>query len=305
MKPAFCPLLLLLALPARALAEPPPAPIRAMVETAIATNDPAVVASVVSVAKRTVPQSAAEIDGLAADYYAQLSARKAAEAQEARDRIAAAGPLSLWKGSIELGGSRSTGNSRVLDVYGGVDLSRVGIRWTHKLSGRVEYQETTGTPSAQRAVFAYQPQMRLDSVFYAYGLGQYEHDRFLGYRNRYTAGAGVGVSAVERPKLKIDFDAGPAVRVTEFYERETESRLAGRGSFHLKWLASPSLTFSQEAAIYLQRGDTTAKSSTSLETRLFGPLKARLSFDAQYESNAPEGQDNLDTTSRASLVYEF
>jgi putative salt-induced outer membrane protein len=257
------------------------------------------------VAKRTVPGSAAEIEGIAAEYYAQLSARKAAEAREALDRIAAAGPLSLWKGSIELGGSRSSGNSRVLDVYGGLDLTRTGIRWTHRLTGRVEYQETGGAPSAQRAVFAYQPQIKLDSVFYGYGLGQYEHDRFLGYRNRYTAGVGVGVSAVDTPKLKVGFDAGPAARVTDFYEIESEHRLAGRGSFHLKWLASPSLTFSQEMAIYLQRGDTTAKSSTSLETRLFGPLKARLSFDAQYESNAPADQQNLDTTSRASLVYGF
>ncbi|HEY3697376.1 DUF481 domain-containing protein [Phenylobacterium sp.] len=302
---SFRPVLLLCALPGGALAAPPPDPIRAMVETAISTDDPATIAGVVSVAKRTVPDSAAEIDAIAADYYAQLSARKAAEAREAEARVAAAGPLSLWRGSIELGGSRSTGNSGVLDLYSGLDLTRVGIRWTHKLTAHAEYQETSGTPSTERALFAYQPQLKLDPVFYAYGLGQYEHDRFLGYRNRYTAGVGVGVSAVERPDLKIDFDAGPAARLTNFYDMATQDRLAARGSFHLKWLPSPRLTFTEETAIYLQKGDTTAKSSTAIETRLFGPLKARLSYDLQYESDAPEGQENLDTTSRVSLVYGF
>lgn len=305
MQRTLCPLLLLCALPADALAGPPPDAIRAMVETAIATDDPATIATVVSVAKRTVPDSATELDALVADYYDQLSARKSAEAREAEDRVAAAGPLSLWKGSIELGGSRSTGNSRVLDIYSGVDLTRVGIRWTHKVTAHLAYQETSDIPSAERALVAYQPQFKLDPVFYAYGLGQYEHDRFLGYRNRFTAGAGVGVSAVGRPDLKIDFDAGPAVRATNFYDTPSENRLAARGSFHLKWLPSPRLTFTEEAAIYLQRGDTNAKLSTAIETRLFGPLKARLSHDVQYESDAPEGLPNLDTTSRVSLVYGF
>jgi len=276
-----------------------------MVETAIATNDPEVVSRVVSVAKLTVPNSAAEIDAIAADYYTQLSARKAAEARAAEERIAEAGPLSLWKGSIELGGSRSTGNSRVLDVYSGLDLTRTGIRWTHKLTAHAEYQQTSGTPSTERALIAYQPQLKLGPVFYAYGLGQYEHDRFLGYQVRYTAAVGMGISAVAGPNLKIDFDAGPAFRVTDFYDMATEDRVAARGSFHLKWLPSPRLTFTEEAAVYLQKGDTTAKSSTAVETRLFGPLKARLSYDVQYESDAPEGQTDLDTTSRVSLVYSF
>ncbi|MDB5448463.1 MAG: hypothetical protein JWQ97_3780 [Phenylobacterium sp.] len=305
MKSALCPALLICGLPGAALAAPPPDPIRAMVDTALATDDPATIASVVSVAKRTVPDSAAEIDAMAADYYAQLSARKAAEAREAEARVAAAGPLSLWKGTIELGGSRSTGNSRVLDVYGGLDLTRAGISWSHKLTAHAEYQQTSGAQSAERALVAYQPQVKLDEPYYAYGLGQYEHDRFLGYRNRYTAGVGFGVSAVKRPDLKIDFDAGPAARRTDFYDMRTENRLAARGSFHLNWLPSPRLTFTEEAALYLQRGDTTAKSSTALETRLFGPLKARLSYEAQYESAAPERQENLDTTSRVSLIYSF
>lgn len=298
-------MLLLCVLPSGALAAPPPDAIRAMVETAIATHDPAVVAHVVSVAKLTAPDSAAEIDAIAADYYAELSARKEAEARAAEEQIAQAGPLSLWKGSIELGGSRSTGNSRVLDIYGGFDLTRTGIRWTQKLTAHAEYQQTSGTPSAERGLIAYQPQLKLGPVFYAYGLGEYEHDRFLGYRNRYTTGVGMGVSAVSWPDLKVGFDLGPAFRVTNFYDMLTQDRLAARGSFNLRWLPSPRVTFTEEAALYLQKGDTTAKSSTAVETRLFGPLKARLSYDVQYESDTPEGQVDLDTTARVSVVYGF
>jgi putative salt-induced outer membrane protein len=302
-KSPFWPVLAICGLPAAAAAAPPPEPIRAMIETALATDDPATIASVVGVAKHTVPESAAEIDAIVAGYSAKPAAKKAAAPPPPPVRAAAA---QLWKGSVELGGSHSTGNSRVLDVYGGVDLTRTGPRWTHKITAHVEYQETSGATSAERLLAAYQPQLKLDADHYAYGLAQYEHDRFLGYRNRYTVGAGLGLSAVTRPDLKIEFDAGPAARRTSFYDhRPGEDRLAARGSFHLKWLPSPRLTISEEAALYLQRGDTTAKSLTALETRLFGPLKARLSYEAQYESAAPDRQKDLDTTSRVSLVYGF
>lgn len=304
MKSVVCSIVLA-AVAAPALASPPPDAIRAMVETAIATKDPATITAVVSVARRTAPDSAAEIDAIAADYYDRLSARKAAEAREAAERIAQAGPLSLWKGSLELGGSRSTGAGRILDVYSGLDLTRVGISWTQKLTAHAEYQKTNGAPTTQRATVAYQPQVKLDPVFYAFGLGQYEHDRFQGYRNRYTAGLGLGVSPVDRPDLKIEFDVGPAARITDFYALPTQDRVAARGSFSLKWQLSPTVTFAEGAAVYLEKGDTTAKSAASLETRLFGPLKARLSYDLQYESEAPVGEKNLDTTSRVSLIYGF
>lgn len=304
LKRTFCALAVVCA-PGPAWAEPLPDAIRAMLQTAVDTGDPATVASVFGVAKRTVPDNAPEIDAMAADFYAQLSAQKEEQARAAEERIAAAGPLKLWKGNVELGGSWSSGNSRVLDVYGGLDLTRTGINWTHRVSGRVEYQETSGNASTERVRFAYQPQRRFGEQFYVSGIGQYEHDRFLGYRHRYTTGVGLGVRAVDRPDLQINFDTGPAARFTEYYLMPAENRIAARGAFHLKWLPSPRITFTQEAALYLQRSDTTAKSQTAVETRLFGPLKARLSYEVQYEGDAPAGQDSIDTISRMSLVYSF
>jgi putative salt-induced outer membrane protein len=286
-------------------ASPLPDAIRAMLETAIATNDPATIAAVVSVARRTAPDSAAEIDAIAAVYNDRLSAENAARAREDATRIARAGPLSLWKGSVELGGSRSSGAGRILDIYSGLDLTRVGIDWTQKLTAHAEYQRTNHAPTTERVTLAYQPQVKLDPAFYAYGLGQYEHDRFQGYRNRYTAGLGLGVSPVNRPDLKIELEVGPAARITDFYAMSTQTRLAARGSFNLKWRLSPTITFAEGVALYLEKGDTTAKSAASLETTLLGPLKARLSYDLQFESDAPAGQKSLDTTSRVSLVYGF
>jgi putative salt-induced outer membrane protein len=286
-------------------AAPIPQQIRAMLDTAIASKDANTIAAVTSVAKKTAPDSAAEIDAIFDDYQQHQKAVQAEKLEAERERLASASLLSLWKGQFEVGGSRTTGNTDTLGLYGAIKGERKGLHWTHSLTARIDYQRTDGQPTTERILAAYQPRYLLSPGFYTYGLTQYEHDRSLGYRDRYTAGAGLGVTLVDKPDLKIDVDVGPAFRYTEFYEEPRESRIAGRGSLAIRWKPVERITLTQEASVYGQRGGTTAASTTAIDTMLFGPVKGRLSYAVQYESDQPDGQKPLDTVSRASLVYNF
>lgn len=289
-----------------AMATPLPDGVRAMIEAALASDEPQTISAVVTVAKRTNPESVAEIEAMTADHDRELAAKAKAQADAERERLASAGFFSLWTGQFELGGSWSTGNSRTLGLYGGGKLKRSGLDWQHDLSLRIDYQETDGQPTTERAVAAWQPRYKISPNYYAFGLTQYEHDRFLGYEHRLTAGLGLGVVAVNNPKMRLEFDVGPAFRYTSFYDGEPdEQRIAGRGGLNLKWTPWPRVTLAQELAVYVQKENTTAASTTSIETLLFGPLKGRLSYNVQYERDAPPDQKRTDTVSRASLVYSF
>ena len=113
-------------------------------------------------------------------------------------------------------------------------------------------------------------------------------------------------TAIPKLSMRLEFDAGPAVRYTSFYDgAPDEQRLAGRGGLNMKWTPLPRLTLAQELAVYVEKENTTAASTTSVETLLFGPLKGRLSYAVQYERDAPPDQKRTDTVSRASLVYSF
>jgi putative salt-induced outer membrane protein len=303
----------LLAAAAPAAADPLPDAIRAMITTAAKSDDPAVFASVVAVARQTAPGSSGEIDALAAEISGHPP-RGTVIAETPAPPVVAPIPVHVpptpapppaWKGSVELGGSQSSGTTSSLATYGAVDVARVGPTWSHRLSARADYQETAGAATAERVALAYQPQMKIDSSFYGFGLGQFEHDRFLGYEDRYTLGMGLGIKAADRPSLKIAIDAGPAFRHTDFYAYDRENAVAGRASLNIKWLPSQRVTLGEEAAAYVENAQTTAKSVTSLETLLFGPLKARLSYNVQYERDVRAAQNNLDTTTRASLLYSF
>jgi putative salt-induced outer membrane protein len=100
-------------------------------------------------------------------------------------------------------------------------------------------------------------------------------------------------------------DAGPAVRYTLYDQRTNEATLAARGSVALSWTARPGVSLSEDGEIYVDRSHSTARSTVSLNTDLFGPLKARLSYNVQFERREPDTPDKLDTTTRATLVYGF
>lgn len=310
--PPPAPLLVIWAPPPNQQIEALPPAARTLIEQAIASGDQAKARTVIDVARGSYPQDAAQIDALSAENDARAAERAAAQARERADRLASASFLDLWKGSIEVGGSRSTGNADALALYGAVTLDREGLKWRQALTARADYQRTDGTTSVERITAAYQPQYKFSDRFYGYALAQYEHDRFLGFDDRYTAGPGIGYAVVARPRFKVDFEGGPAARYTAYRTREDDlaprddrTTVAGRASLGIDWKPSPTLEFRHHTALFLETGDSSVVATTSLDTKLIGPLKARFSYDVNYESDPGTEARNLDTVSRATLVYGF
>lgn len=280
-------------------------PVRAVIQAAIDSGDPAAVAAVVKFAKQTNPDTAAQIDAINTRYLTKLAEKRAREERERRERLAAAGPFEYWKGEIEGGASRSTGNSDNLGVYGAVKLARDGLRWRHSIAARLDHQESNDITTTERSSIAWQSRYKSADHLYAYGLLQYEHDQFLGYSSRYSAGGGLGYGAIASPKVQLDLEGGPVLRYTDYVIGPSETALAARASLGLRWTISPTLKLGQDAALYLEKGNNNMVATTSLDAKLIGPLKARLSYNVQYEKNAPADRDPLDTLSRATLVYSF
>jgi len=292
-----------LAMPAAA--RPLPHGVEVMIRKAAESGDPAVLAAVWQVARQANPESVAEIEAAAKGRPAQPPV-KPPPIRRIAAVAAAPARAPAWKGSVELGGALSTGATQVTGGYGAVDVTHVAGRWRDRLVGRGDYQKTDGDTSTERLSLAYEPRLDLSSATYAFGLTQYEHDRIQGYDSRYTVGAGLGLEISRNPALKLALDFGPAVRVTRRYDGPGEdATLAARGGVKLKWLPTERVTLSEESALYADDGQTSAKSLTSLDTMLFGPLKARLSYDVSYEKNPSLAGPMLATTTRATLLYSF
>ncbi len=234
-----------------------------------------------------------------------LAQRRRAERRAEEARIRSAGFLDIWKGEVEVGGSRATGNSNVVSLYASAKLVRDALEWRQRLQGRFDFQRTDGEQTVDRTLLAYQANYKFTPRFYTLGLAQYERDSFLGYQNRYTAGAGLGYDIADRPELKVSVEGGPAVRQTHYVEEGDRTTIAARASLSARWSLSPNLVFSQDAAGFIEQGNRNAVLTSSLDTKLIGALKARFSYNILYEHDAPEQRRALDTLSRATLVYSF
>ena len=290
---------------------PPPPPakladsVRALIDAATASGDEKAVETIMRFARQTNPDTVAQIDALDAEFVARVAEKKAQEARERADALANAAFLDNWKGEIEGGGSRLTGNTTGFGLYGSLKLAREGLRWRNTLTGRFDYQRTNGETVTERGVAAAQSNYKLDDRLYVYGLAQYEHDRFLGYSDHLTGGTGVGYRVIALPTLKVDFEGGPAVRHTDFVEEGMKTRLAGRASLAVRWAILPTLNFTQDAAAFVERGNRNATATTAIDTKLIGALKARLSYNVTYERGALADDHSTDTITRATLVYGF
>jgi putative salt-induced outer membrane protein len=282
-----------------------PGPVRAMIESAMRTDDAKAVAAVVKAAKETQPQDSGEIDAMKQKFDDTHNLVTAEKARLERERLLAARPLELWKGETEIGAFNSTGNTRNAGISAGLKLERIGVYWQHKLQLNLDYQKTNGDVSREQYLAAYSPRYQLRDQFYVYGLVQYERDRFQGYRNRYSLSPGFGYHVFDRPDLKLAVEAGPAVRFTDFVDEPSKTTASGLGSLDFAWKPSQTIKLTQVASAYVESDNSTFISTTALEAGMVKGLKARLSYRYEHDTDPPDNTRRTDSLSRFTLVYGF
>jgi len=278
--------------------------VRAMIEAAIASGDAKTIETVIALARQTHAGAGAEIDQIAEQWRLRIAEADARKKKEQLDALAEAGPLDNWKGQVEFGASRSTGRTSYTGLFGSVAFDREGRRWRHKLHGRVELQDGRNVADVERLVASWQPSYKVGDRLYGYGLAQFESDPIQGYHGRYTAGLGFGYALIQSRTAKLDVEAGPAFRHVDNVSFEDQSSIAARASINLRWAIAPTLELKQTSALYIEESERNASALTTLDAQIYGPLKARFSYDVRFEDRL--GRDGtLDTLTRATLVYSF
>jgi len=275
-----------------------PEPVQKMLDAAIADGSDAEIDAVARFAKATNPDAAAEIDQ-------QIAAVRTKRAAAQKARLAAANWGDNWKGEGQVGGFRSTGNTSSFGLSAALKLSREALRWRVNLALAADLQRSNGETIKEQYGALIEPNYKCGERLFAYGLAQYEHDRFQGFSSRYSLSGGVGYRVIARPNATLDLKIGPALRITDFTAGGSDTTVAGRGSLDFDWTIAPNLKLTEDASAYIQSGNSTFVSTTALDTKLFGGLSTRMSYSLEYESDPPFGRLSTDTISRLTLVYGF
>lgn len=282
-----------------------PEPVRAMIDAAIATGDETKVRTVIDLARTTNPADGAELDAIETAFEADLAANSAAAQAAKIDAMRSAGLFENWAGEGELGAFRSTGNAANIGLTAGLALTRDGINWRHKLSGRADYQETEGVVTREQYLAVYEPNYKLSDRLFVYGLAQYERDRFQGFSARYSVSGGLGYDVLTGPAMTLSVKAGPAWRRTELVDGTSSGNLAGLAAADFGWKLAESISLTQSASALVQSGSSTFISDTGLIATVSDNLSVRLSYTVENDTAPPPGAVKTDTLSRVTLIYDF
>jgi len=281
-----------------ASAEPIPEPIVRIIVEAAKTGDPARLLSTIDLAKTTNPNSVAEIDALAA--------RLQMDAETARlEKLKAQKFFQGWTGEGEVGASMTTGTTNGKTVALGIHLTKEDLEWRHKFAGIANYQRNNDVTATERYLASYEGNYKFTPRLYAFGLLQWEQDRFAGFASRFSESLGMGYAIVDTPMFNWQISGGPALRQTKLITHEAQGDTSAHLDTVFLWNITPNTVFNEELGTYLGGSDSTYLSTTSLTTRIMGDLSARASFNITSESNPPPGIDNTNTITRFTLVYNF
>lgn len=309
------PLAMLLAACATPAAAELPQPVRAMIEAAVATGDPAKVAVVVEMARQTNPADVAEIDALMGTFEASQREIAASDKLRREQAIRTAGLFGNWSGRGQVGAFQSTGNSASAGVTLSLALERTGIDWQHRLRASSDYQRSNGRTSREQYIAAWEPRYQVGKTAFAFGLAQYESDRFQGYSSRYSVSGGMGYKVVDGPSAQLSLKAGPAWRRTEFVDGTGDSSFGALAGLDFDWRLAKQLKLTQDADVVADAGGQatalvtantiSALLSTGFEAQVSSNLTTRVSYTIDYDSNPPAGAVSTDTMTRFTLVYGF
>ncbi|MCT2400847.1 DUF481 domain-containing protein [Novosphingobium mangrovi (ex Huang et al. 2023)] len=279
--------------------------VKAMIEEAIRRDDSKAVAAVVKVALATQPYDADEIRAMQRKYLDRKAHALAVMTQRETDRIRNSGVLELWKGQVELGAFRSTGNTSNFGFTGALKLDRKGIDWQHTILLNADYQKDSGKVTREKYGASYQPRYTLNDGLFTFGRVQFEKNEIQGIRDRYSLSGGLGYRVLKRRNMDMSLEAGPAVRHTLFVVEPSETTWSMLTSLEFNWKVNGTLKFTQNASSYVGSDDSTFTSLTGIEAGLAEGLKAKMSYSFQHETSPPDGALKTDTISRFSLVYGF
>lgn len=211
-----------------------------------------------------------------------------------------------WHASAELGLINTSGNTDTTTLSLGVEVVRTFLPWRHRVAAEVLQAEEDGEDTADRWLGEWQSDYRLAERSYVFGALRHEADEFSGFDFQQTAAVGYGRTLIASDRQVLEAEIGPGFRrIKNAVTREVESEAIARAliAYHLD--ISTSTVFDNRLLVESGSSNTLINNDAALKVAINDHFALSFGVLVRHNTDAPEGTEETDTTTTASVVYSL
>ena len=210
-----------------------------------------------------------------------------------------------YKGNVEVGYVNTSGNTETKSLNAKAKVEALYNKWRQTLQLEALNSSSENVTTAERYLGSLKSDYRFSKRDYAFGLLNYENDRFSGYDYRASATIGYGRRVIDTTPLWLELEVGPGARRSKLNDDGTQDEAVVRLAGSLGWQVSKTSLFEQDLSTEIGDDASISRSVSALSTQILGRLAMKLSYTYRYTSTVPEGVKKQDTETSVTLVYKF
>jgi putative salt-induced outer membrane protein len=214
-------------------------------------------------------------------------------------------PEEGWSGTIAGGYVAVRGNTESETENFKAELFYNTGRWHHSALATAVGASQDDETSAEAYKAQAKTKYDLGAPFYAFGLAEYNKDRFSSYDHQIFEAAGLGWRVFRTKTMELNLEAGPGLTQSKLQSGEDQNEAVARvgGDYH--WHLSENAVLSETAASSIGSDNTYMESLTELKAGIVGSLSLVLGYLWKHNTDVDPGTDKTDSLTSVSLEYKF
>ena len=214
-------------------------------------------------------------------------------------------PKDKYKGNVELGYVNTTGNTETQTINAKAKVEANYAKWRQTVKLGALNNSDGDTTTAEKYYASLKTDYRFSQRNYAFGLIDYDNDRFSGFNYRTSISLGYGRRVIDETALWLDLEGGPGARFSELDSGESQDEFMFRLAGNLGWKISETSLSEQELSSDIGEDTTITRSVTALSAQIIGSLAMKLAYTLRHTSEVPADIKKTDTETSVTLVYKF
>jgi putative salt-induced outer membrane protein len=215
----------------------------------------------------------------------------------------------VWKGSLGLSWVATTGNSDTSSFGLDFGLDRKPDPWGLSFVVRGNRAEDSGVKTAENYLVSGRAVRSLGKRWEVFGGLAWAKDPFAGFDSQTVASAGGTYIVIQSQRHLLSFDLGLAYTwETRVPPAEDVDFIGGLLGVNWEWALSESSKLAEHLVLlpnFDNSDDWRLNSVTTLEAAVNSWLALRLGYEVRYRNQPIDNADSTDTTSTASVVFNF